>query len=96
MPKGYIIAHITVTDPEAYREYVDRDTPILESFGGRFIVRGGASEAPEGPMKDRHVVIEFPDFETAKRAFHSPEYQEVARIRHATAFSDIVLVEGVA
>ncbi|MBL3551898.1 DUF1330 domain-containing protein [Rhodovulum sulfidophilum] len=96
MPKGYIIAHITVTDPEAYRDYVDRDTPILESFGGRFLVRGGASEAPEGPMKDRHVVIEFPNFEAAKRAFHSPEYQEVAAIRHATATSDIVLVEGVA
>jgi len=96
MPKGYIIAHITVTDPDAYREYVERDTPILEGYGGRFIVRGGASEAPEGPMKDRHVVIEFPDFETAKRAFHSPEYQEVARIRRATAESDIVLVEGVA
>ncbi|MCE8471110.1 DUF1330 domain-containing protein [Rhodovulum sulfidophilum] len=47
-------------------------------------------------MKDRHVVIEFPDFEAAKRAFHSPEYQEVAAIRHATATSDIVLVEGVA
>ncbi|MCE8469752.1 DUF1330 domain-containing protein, partial [Rhodovulum sulfidophilum] len=46
MPKGYIIAHITVTDPEAYRDYVDRDTPILEGFGGRFLVRGGASEAP--------------------------------------------------
>lgn len=84
-----------MTDPEAYQDYIRRDTPILESYGGRFIVRGGASEAPEGPVKDRHVVIEFPDFETAKRAFHSPEYQEVARIRHATAESDIVLVEGV-
>ena len=94
MPKGYIIGHITVRDPEAYKEYVERDTPILQGYGGRFIVRGGASEAPEGPMKDRHVVIEFASFEDAKRAYHSPEYQEVVRIRHATADSDIVLVEG--
>ena len=95
MPKGYIIGHITVNDPEAYAEYVERDTPILEAHGGRFVVRGGASEAPEGPMKDRHVVIEFPSFEDARRAYHSPEYQEVVRIRHRTASSDIVLVEGV-
>ena len=95
MPKGYIIGHITVNDPEAYAEYVERDTPILEAHGGRFVVRGGASEAPEGPMKDRHVVIEFPSYEDARRAYHSPEYQEVVRIRHRTASSDIVLVEGV-
>lgn len=94
MPKGYIIGHITVTNPEAYQEYVDRDTPILEGFGGKFIVRGGQSEAPEGPMNDRHVVIEFPSFEDAKRAYYSDEYQEVLKIRLANAKSDIILVEG--
>ncbi|MCB4379652.1 DUF1330 domain-containing protein, partial [Synechococcus sp. MU1644] len=33
MPKGYIIGHITVNDPEAYKEYVEKDTPILLSHG---------------------------------------------------------------
>lgn len=94
MPKGYLIGHITVTNPDAYQEYVDRDTPILEGYGGRFIVRGGRSEAPEGPMKDRHVVIEFPSFEDAKRAYYSEEYQQVLKIRTANADSDIILVEG--
>lgn len=94
MPKGYIIGHITVTNPDAYREYVERDTPILEGMGGRFIVRGGQSEAPEEPMKDRHVVIEFPSFEAAKAAYYSEAYQEVLQIRLANAESDIILVEG--
>ncbi|MEM8788741.1 MAG: DUF1330 domain-containing protein [Pseudomonadota bacterium] len=94
MPKGYIIGHITVTDPDAYQEYIIRDTPILEGLGGRFIVRGGAAEVAEGPMKERHVVIEFPSFEAAKRAYHDPAYQEVMQIRHRTADSEIVIVEG--
>ncbi|PIE09474.1 MAG: hypothetical protein CSA72_12675 [Rhodobacterales bacterium] len=94
MPKGYLIGHITVTNPDAYKEYVERDTPILEGYGGKFIVRGGQSEAPEGPMKDRHVVVEFPSFEDAKRAYYSDEYQEVLKIRTANAQSDIILVEG--
>ncbi|MCL3882022.1 DUF1330 domain-containing protein [Marivita sp. GX14005] len=94
MPKGYIIGHITVNDPEAYREYVERDTPILEGHGGRFIVRGGASETVEGQSERRHVVIEFDDFEAAKRAYHDPAYQEVAEIRRRTATSTIILVEG--
>ena len=95
MPKGYIIAHITVRDPEAYQEYIIRDTPLIEAHGGHPLVRGGQGEVPEGPAFARHVVFEFPDYESAKALYHSPEYQEVAEIRRKNAESMIVLVEGV-
>jgi len=94
MPKGYIIGHITVNDPEAYQEYITRDTPIITAHGGKPLVRGGASDSVEGPEFDRHVVFEFPDYESARALYHSPEYQDVVKIRHATATSMIVLVEG--
>ena len=94
MPKGYIIAHITVTDPEPYKDYVRLDTPIIEGFGGRFIVRGGKSEVVEGEAHARHVVIEFPDYASAMACYRSPEYQKVADIRRATAESVILVVEG--
>jgi len=94
MPKGYLIAHVTVRDPEAYQEYVRRDTPIFESFGGRFLVRGGECDVVEGESLERHVVIEFPDYATAQACYHSKEYQEVAAIRRATASSVLILVEG--
>ncbi|SEN42073.1 Uncharacterized conserved protein, DUF1330 family [Loktanella fryxellensis] len=95
MPKGYLIGHIRVTDPEGYPEYVRRDTPILESHGARFIVRGGASVTPEGVDMGRHVVIEFDSYAAAKAAYEDPAYQEVAGIRRACAESTIILVEGV-
>ncbi|MFX0542279.1 DUF1330 domain-containing protein [Roseovarius sp. S4756] len=94
MPKGYLIGHITVNDPQAYREYVERDTPILERHGGRFLVRGGQSEVPEGETYQRHVVIEFPSYAAARNAYDDPAYQAVADIRRRTADSVIVLVEG--
>ncbi|MCL6284681.1 DUF1330 domain-containing protein [Ruegeria sp. 2012CJ41-6] len=94
MPKGYIIAHITVTNPDAYQDYVRLDTPILLRHGGRFVVRGGQSETPEGNSLDRHVVVEFPSYEAAKTAYSDPEYQKVAEIRRANAESVIILVEG--
>ncbi len=94
MPKGYLIGHITVNDPEAYKEYVEKDTPILLGLGGKFIVRGGAAETPEGETQERHVVIEFPSYEAARAAYNDPAYQEVAEIRRRTADSVIVLVEG--
>ncbi|MGI9394137.1 MAG: DUF1330 domain-containing protein [Boseongicola sp.] len=95
MAKGYIIAHVTVRDPEAYKEYVEKDTPILLALGGKFIVRGGQAEVPEGETLDRHVVIEFPSYEAAKGAYNGPEYQRVADIRRRTADSIIIVVEGV-
>ena len=95
MPKGYIIAHVTVRDPEAYRAYILGDTPIIEGFGGRFIVRGGAAQVMEGEALQRHVVIEFPDYARALACYTSPEYQKVAEIRRATAESVILVVEGV-
>ena len=94
MPKGYIIGHITVTDPEGYPEYVERDTPVLGKHGARFIVRGGRSETPEGSAQNRHVVIEFDSYEAAQAAYNDPEYQEVAEIRRRCADSTIILVEG--
>jgi len=95
MPKGYIIGHITVENPEAYQEYIRRDTPMIAAYGGVPIVRGGQGETIEGAPFDRHVVFEFPDYESAKALYHSPEYQEVAKIRRDNATSMIVLVEGV-
>ncbi|MHA6326282.1 DUF1330 domain-containing protein [Roseivivax sp. CAU 1753] len=94
MPKGYIIAHITVNDPDAYREYVERDTPILTGHGGRFLVRGGTSEIVEGNAESRHVVVEFDSYDAARTAYNDPAYQEVAEIRRRTATSTIILAEG--
>ncbi|SEK75948.1 Uncharacterized conserved protein, DUF1330 family [Roseovarius nanhaiticus] len=94
MPKGYLIGHISVKNAEAYREYVARDTAILERHGGRFVVRGGQSEQLEGETLQRHVVIEFPSYAAARSAYDDPDYQAVAEIRRDSADSVIVLVEG--
>ncbi|MEL6883390.1 MAG: DUF1330 domain-containing protein [Pseudomonadota bacterium] len=95
MPKGYIIGHITVNDPEAYKEYVEKDTPILLGHGASPLVRGGDAQSMEGPEFSRHVVFEFETYEAALAAYNDPEYQEVMKIRHRTATSMIVVAEGV-
>lgn len=94
MPKGYVIAHITVREPERYKEYVRLDTPVIERHGGRFLVRGGAAEVVEGESFERHVVIEFPSYAAARALYDDPEYQDAAEIRRATADSVIIVVEG--
>ncbi|WP_099828149.1 DUF1330 domain-containing protein [Oceaniglobus indicus] len=94
MKKGYWIVHVTVTNADAYGEYVRLDTPVVERFGGKFLVRGGLSETPEAPQKDRHVIVEFPSYDAARDCYHSDDYQAAAAIRRANSDSDIVIIEG--
>ena len=63
MPKGYVIARVTVTNPEAYAEYAKGATEAIRQYGGRPLVRGGAYEALEGEARPRNVVIEFDSVE---------------------------------
>lgn len=94
MPKGYWIVHITVTDPENYPKYLEAARIPLDRHGARFLVRGGSCMSPEGPARERHVVIEFESYDTALTCYNSPEYQAAAKLRQACADSDIVIVEG--
>lgn len=95
MPKAYWIAHITVTDPDGYPDYIKAGTPVYEKFGGKFLVRGGTCEGMEGNTHSRNVVIEWPDYETALMAYHSEEYQAARAIRNRCSDADVVIVEGV-
>ncbi len=94
MPKGYWIVHVDVTDPENYPQYVKLDTPVLEHFGGKFLVRGGQCEGPEGTIRSRHVVVEFDSYARALECYHSDGYQKAAKLRQAYSNSEIVIVEG--
>lgn len=88
------MVHVTVTNADEYAEYVRLDSPIVAQYGGKFLVRGGQATEPEAPLKERHVVVEFPDYETARACYNSDGYQAAAKIRLAHAASDFVIVEG--
>ena len=83
-------------DAVAYEDYKSAVVPIVAQFGGRYIARGGQIESVEGSdPSGRMVVIEFPHFTAAQTFLRSEEYRPVANIRHKTAISRIMIVEGV-
>ena len=94
MPKGYVIAHISVNEPEAFRAYVENNGDAIARYNGRVLVKGGASEVKEGEAYDVHIVVEFPSFEDARTFYNDPVYQEVAQFRKASGESIVILVEG--
>src|ERR1051325_4656549 len=94
MPKGYWIGRVDVRNAEGYQPYANNNAAIFKRFGGRFVVRGGKFEAPEGSPRSRNVVIEFPDYASAVACYNSPEYQANMKIRQANAMTDMIIVEG--
>ena len=39
--KGYWIAHVNITNPERYKDYVAANAAPLKKYGARFLVRNG-------------------------------------------------------
>lgn len=95
MPKGYVIAHATVTNPEKWAEYVAKSKIALDKFEGKPIVRGGKSEVMEGHGTARNVVLEFPSYEHAHSYATSPEYAAAKVLRQGAGTLDMTIVEGI-
>jgi uncharacterized protein (DUF1330 family) len=81
MAKGYWIARVDVSNEDGYKPYVAANAAIFRRHGGRFLVRGGKFECPEGSSRTRNIVIEFPDYATALACYRSPEYQHNITVR---------------
>ncbi|MFZ4809574.1 MAG: DUF1330 domain-containing protein [Hyphomicrobiaceae bacterium] len=96
MAKGYWIAHVTVTDPERYKEYVRLNAAAFAKYGAKFVVRGGEHEIVAGTWGtgQRHVVIEFESYAVAKACHDSPEYQAAAKVRNEASVANVVIIEG--
>ncbi|MEO1280278.1 MAG: DUF1330 domain-containing protein [Pseudomonadota bacterium] len=95
-PAGLWIAHGTIKDHERYGDYLAAAAPVFARYGAVFQARGGRYEPVEGLARERHIIIQFPNYDLALACYHDPEYQEAARIRLTAAETEIVIVEGVA
>lgn len=87
------IAHVKVTDEEAYGRYAKLAGPAIEKHGGYFIARGGRYVQLEGNDRPRNVVAKFPSLEAAEACYRSPEYQEALSHARNASERDLLVVE---
>ena len=93
---AYVTVQIEIDDRETYREYIQLSPASIEAYGGRFVVRGGATETLEGTWApERFVILEFPSMDAARRWWSSPEYAEAKAMRQRSARTRMLLAEGV-
>jgi uncharacterized protein (DUF1330 family) len=92
---GYLIANIEVKDPAKFDQYRQEVMPLIEKFGGRYLVRGGELRRLEGnPPLSRLVILEFPTIEVAQKFYDSAEYAPILKLRLDSTRSEVVLAEG--
>ena len=93
---GYVVTEIEVHDHQRYEDYKQISSSSIQAYGGRFIVRGGKVQTLEGEWApQRFVIIEFPSVDRAIEWWNSPEYAPGKKLRHETAHSKMVVVEGI-
>jgi len=93
---AYVVAHVTITNPEGFAPYSRQVAGTLEKYGGKFLVRGGPFEAIEGEAPfQRLVILEFPSMEQARTWYASEEYRAILPARLDNSRTDLIMAEGV-
>ena len=93
---AYVISEVEILDHEAANAYRRLAADSIGRYGGRYLVRGGASELIEGqPSPKNLIIVEFPTMEIAKEWYGSPEYAEALRVREKALDRRLVFVQGV-
>ena len=87
------IAHVNVTDAEAYGRYAQAAGPVIAAHGGVFLARASRYVQLEGNERARNVVARFPSVEHAVACYNSPEYQAALVHAQGAAERDLVVVE---
>ncbi len=90
-----LFQNLEIRDSEKMGEYAERVQPVTESFGGRYVVKGGAVDVMEGSWAPAWpVIIEFPSLEAAHEWYGSADYQPLKALRESAGTFSAVFIEG--
>ena len=95
MKKGYWISlYLKVENQENLKKYSEAVIPIIKSFGGVPLIRGGKYQTYNGEDFIRTVVWEFPSYEEAIECHDSAEYQAGWSLAKDTTIRHMQVIEG--
>lgn len=93
--KAYVIVDVKIADQQRYEDYKKLTPASLLPYGGKFLVRGGATTTLEGDwLPGRVVVLEFPSAQQAQDWWASDAYAPAKAIRQSASETQMILVEG--
>jgi uncharacterized protein (DUF1330 family) len=91
----YVIVDISIENAETYERYKLLAPATLAVYGGKYLVRGGATTVLEGTWNPtRLVILEFASAEAARRWWSSPEYAEAKALRQSCTQTNMLILDG--
>mgnify|MGYP001426540735 FL=1 len=95
MKKGYWISlYSKVENQENLKKYSEAVIPIIKSFGGVPLIRGGEHQTYNGEDFIKTVVWEFPSYEKAIECHDSKDYQAGWSLAKDTTVRHMQVIEG--
>jgi len=93
---GYVIVNDEISDEAGFAEFRQKVGATVAAHGGRYLVRGGATEVIDGDWApDRLVVIEFDSVDQAKAWLNSADFLAIKDLRVSSASASVIVAEGV-
>ena len=90
----YLIIDIKIRDKEKFNEYLEKAKPIVESFGGHYLVREGKITPLSDAWKpERIVIIEFKNKQLLRECFASERYLKIKHLREESIDFNSIMVE---
>lgn len=95
MPAYFLVDTREIKDAAKMEAYKARVTPVVEKFGGRYLVIGGPFEVVEGEWRPVFpVLIQFPSMDEARRWYDSEDYRELKQLRLSATAGSGVFIAG--
>ena len=92
----YFLVQVFCSDQQKrvlYDEYIHDVKPIVESYGGKYLIRSENLISLSCAWKpDRMILIRFPNKETLEKCFHSSEYLEISSKREQSVESHALII----
>jgi len=94
---AYMIIYARIHDRQAFVSgYAPAASKLVDQFGGRYVMRAQGAEIMEGTLDGGGSVVisEWPDTESARAFWNSPEYAEAKKLREGIADVEVLIVEA--
>ncbi|CAM3649468.1 DUF1330 domain-containing protein [Litorimonas haliclonae] len=94
---AYMFISAIIKDRDAFIQGYSKATePLVEKFGGRYVMRGPGASLLEGDFGDGGsvAVSEWPDKQSALNFWNSSEYQDAKKLREGLADVQVLLIEA--
>ena len=93
----FLLVDVDIHNIEEYKKYLEKVKPMVEKFGGKYLIKGGKIDAKETDLwkPKRIVLVKFPNKSSALKWYNSEEYRALKHLRLNNSSSNILFIEGV-